>query len=434
MTHIIHKPKHIAAISITVAIIIGIIGAIIITRPPAYQFAKAGPGIINNVWSLGTTTSTTAQNLTLSFQSGGQIESVSVKVGDTVKAGVVLAMLDPENTAGALIQAKAAYASALANYTKLMNGATSADIAVSSSSLISAQTALAHSEQTLVQTLNDSLTAGMNAVRNNTDMFFNNPETDTPTLNTSEANFSNQSLQYQIQSERASINTMLPSWQQELSGVSTASDLSALANRAQNNLQTISTYLGDLNSLFTTYASGNVMTADSVQASILSAQGAITGQIAALTGATQAVSGAQAGVAQSQAGLTLKTSQARPEDIAAAQAQVTSAEGAVEIAQSAYNNRIITAPGDGVVTAVYVTVGQIAAANTPAIDLAGQTISKNVSVIIPNSAIIDNAGTLYVLVKSGNGTVQKIITVGASDATNTEILSGLSAGDEVVTH
>ena len=434
MTHIIHKPKHIAAISISIAIVIGIIGTIIITRPPAYQFAKAGPGIITNVWSLGTTTSASAQNLTLSFQAGGQIDSVSVKVGDTVKAGVVLATLDPENTAGALTVAKAAYASAVANYNKLENGATSADIAVSNSSLISAQTALTHSEQTLVQTLQDSLTAGTNAVHNDTDIFFNNPETDVPTLNTAGMSFNNQSLQYQIQNERASINAMLSAWQSELSGVSTASNLSTLGNSAQNNLQTISTYLSNLNSLFTTYASGNESLQGIAQANILSAQGSITGQTAALTGAIQGVSSAQAGVAQSQAGLTLKTSQARPEDIAAAQAQVNSALGAVQIAQSAYNNRIITAPGDGVVTAVYVTVGQIATPNAPAIDLAGQTVSKNVSVMIPNSAIIDNAGTLYVLVKSGNGTVQKNITTGASDATNTEILSGLQAGDEIVIH
>jgi multidrug efflux pump subunit AcrA (membrane-fusion protein) len=271
-------------------------------------------------------------------------------------------------------------------------------------------------------------------VRNNTDLLFNNPDGNTPTLITTNVNFSNQSLQYQIQSERTSINAMLLAWQSELAGVSTASDLATLANYAQNNLQSVSAYLSDLNSLFTIYASGNTGMQGMAQANILSAQGSITGQTAALTGVIQAVSSAQAGVTQAQAGLTLKTSQARPEDIAAAQAQVASAQGAVQIAEAAYNNRIITAPGDGVVTAVYVSVGQIATPNTPAIDLAGQTVSKNVAIMIPNNAIIDNAGTLYVLVKSGDSTVQKIITTGASDATNTEILSGLQAGDEVVTH
>ncbi len=434
MTHIIHKPKHVAAISVIVAIIIGIVGAIIITRPPTYQFAKAQAGIIQNVWSLGTTTGASAQNLTLSFQGSGQIDGVFVKVGDMVKDGEVLATLDQENSLGALTQAKAAYASALANYNKLENGATAADIAVSSSSLDAAQTALAHSEETLIQTLNDSLTAGTNAVRNDTDIFFSNADANTPMLNTSGVNFSNQSLEYQIQNERASVNLMLSGWQSELVGTNTASDLTTLANDAQNNLHSISTYLSDLNSLFTTYVSGNAAVQSTAEGNIISAQGVITGQIAALTGATQAVSSAEVGVAQSQAGLTLTTAQARPEDIAAAQAQMASAQGAVQIAQSAYDNRIIAAPGDGVVTAVYITVGQIASANAPAIDLAGQTISKNVAMMIPNSAIIDNAGTLYVLVKSGNGTVQKVITTGASDATNTEILSGLSAGDEVVIH
>ena len=434
---IIHKPKHIIAISLGVAVVIGIIGYSVINKGPDYQFAKAQAGMIQNIWSLSSTTNASGQNLTLSFQASGQIKSVSVKVGDQVKNGEVLATLDPQNTAGALTQAKAAYASAVANYTKLVNGATSADVAVSSSSLAIAETALLHNKQTLVQALNDSVTTGTNAVDNNTDIFFNNPESNTPQLVTAGVSFSNQTLQYSVQGERASINAMLSSWKQELASVSTDSDLSTLTNHAQNNLQSIAAYLDDLNSLFTAHASVNLYSQIAVaigQGTILSARGSITGQISSLTGTSQAVSSAETIVSQSEASLGLKTSAARPEDIAAAQAQVSSAYGAVQIAESAYQNRIITAPGDGLVTAVYITVGQIAAPSTPAIDLSGKTFSKNVSIMIPNSAIIDRDGGLYVLVKHDDGVQEKKISVGASDATNTEVISGISAGDFVVTH
>jgi multidrug efflux pump subunit AcrA (membrane-fusion protein) len=66
--------------------------------------------------------------------------------------------------------------------------------------------------------------------------------------------------------------------------------------------------------------------------------------------------------------------------------------------------------------------------------LSGETVSKNVSLMIPNNSIIDRAGKFYVLIKSGSGTEEKEITIGSSDATNTEVLSGILAGDEVATH
>ena len=130
----------------------------------------------------------------------------------------------------------------------------------------------------------------------------------------------------------------------------------------------------------------------------------------------------------------MKTSPARLEDVAVAVAQVKNAFGAVQIAEVAYQNRIITSPGDGVVTAVYITVGQTSTPNVPAIDISGKTFSKEVLIMIPNNAIIDNDGKSYVLVRKGTGVEEKEIKVGVSDATNTEVLSGISAGDEIVIH
>ena len=433
---IIHKPKHIIAISITIAIIIGTFGFIFINRAPEYQFVKAQSGTIQDTWSLSTSTSALGQNLTLSFLTSGEIESVSVKVGDSVKSGEVLATLDPENTLGALTQAKAAYASAVANYNKLVNGATSADVAVSSSSLQSAQTSLEHSKEILVQTLNDSFVSANNAV-SNTDIFFNNPYSITPQLIENNLSFTNQNLQNQIESERKPLNDTISSLKQELVGLNSESDLSTLSNDTESDLLSVANYLDDLNSLFTKYSFVNQNSQTMLNAdisNIVGTRASITAQIASLTNATQAVSSAEAGVNQNQASLALKTSSARPEDIASAEAQVSNASGAVQIAQSAYQNRIITSPGNGIVTAVYISAGQIASPNVPAIDLSGETVSKNVSLMIPNNSIIDRAGKFYVLVKSVSGTEEKEITIGSSDATNTEVLSGILAGDEVATH
>ena len=433
IANIIHKPKHVTIISLVIAIVIGTIGFIFINKGPAYQFVKAEPGVLQNIWSLGTSTSASGKNLTLSFLSSGHINSVAVKVGDSVKSGELLATLDPENTLGALTQAKAAYASAVANYNKLINGAVSADVAVSNASLTSAQTTLTHNNETLVQTINNSFVSATNAI-NNTNNLFTDPYSDTLSLITNGMAFSNQNLQNQIQNERVALNKVISSWKQEISGISSASDLDTLSNDSSTNLQLVANYIDDINSLFAKYSSANGNTLNTELSTIVSTRASITAQILSLTSAIQAVSTAEANVTQSQASLTLKTSSARPEDVAAAQAQVSNALGAVQIAEAAYSNRIITSPGDGIVTAVYITVGQTASPNTPAIDLSGKTFSKNVSIMIPSNSIIERNGKSFVSVKSGNNTVEKEITVGVNDATNTEVISGLSVGDEVATH
>ena len=83
----------------------------------------------------------------------------------------------------------------------------------------------------------------------------------------------------------------------------------------------------------------------------------------------QAIASAQALLDQANTALTAVVTTARPEDIAVASAQVESAKGALQIAESTYKNTIITAPADGTIINVAITAGQIATPNTPAIEL-----------------------------------------------------------------
>jgi hypothetical protein len=87
----------------------------------------------------------------------------------------------------------------------------------------------------------------------------------------------------------------------------------------------------------------------------------------------QAIAGAQATLDQANASLNLVVAQARPEDVAAALAQVENASGALQVANAAYNDTIITAPADGTITAVYITQGQITTPDTPAIEFLEST-------------------------------------------------------------
>jgi len=71
---------------------------------------------------------------------------------------------------------------------------------------------------------------------------------------------------------------------------------------------------------------------------------------------------------QANASLSALVAVARPEDIATAKAQIENASGVLQIADAAYKNTIVIAPSDGIITAVYISEGQIATQSAPAIE------------------------------------------------------------------
>lgn len=361
-----HHPKRVIIISLIVAIVIGAFGYIKINQRPSNKIDESA---INNKSIISKD-----QNLSLGFLSGGRIKAVNVKTGDKVKNGDILATLDAGNVSGALIQAKAAYDTAKANYEKVINGATSVDITAINSSVEIAKATLIHNKETLVLTLNNSLTFADNAVHNNTNDIFTNPDSKNPELITSNTSFTNQELEDTIVNERISLNEMFPLWKQELSGLNTLSDLNKLTNDSLTNLHNIAKYLEDLNSLFTLYTPNTTAGTKLTISNILSAQTSVTNQITLLTTVSQSVSSAESNLEQSQAVFNQKVSKARPEDIAIAKAQLDNASGAVQIAEAAFENTIIKAPSDGTILSVAITPGQIAIPNSPAIEFLAENL------------------------------------------------------------
>ena len=169
---ILANPKRVITLSILLALAIGIISSLVHSKTLEQRFST-----INDFPITGTSSDIKSkQNLTLAFPVGGRIKAVTVKIGDTVQAGAILASLDAENAIGAVNQAKAAYSSAQTAYDKLVNGASTPDIDIAKVTLNNAKSSF------------DNITAQQKvAVANAQSAMMNAGLSAIPTTNTTDA-------------------------------------------------------------------------------------------------------------------------------------------------------------------------------------------------------------------------------------------------------
>ena len=350
-----HHPKRVIIISLIIAIVIGIFGYKEINK-------KVATPVVTDSSSVSSINSSSPKDLTLGFLAGGRIASVSVKAGDKVSKGEVLAALDAGSTEGALAEAKAAYETAQANYQKIIDGATGSAIDVAKAAVNTAQVSLdgVTKQQNILVTnaysnlLNSTITA-----TSNTDLSLPAPIITGTYTKTTEG-----TLTLVINQGGQAGYFSVTGMENGTGIVSTTTPEPILDTGLEIEFPSGSSYLGttwEINIPNTT--APNYLTNYNAYQSALEAE-------------TQAVSNAQATLDQANASLTALATAARPEDVAAAQAQVDNAEGAVQIAEAAYENTVITAPTDGTISSVAITPGQIATPNTPAIEFISLTSSN----------------------------------------------------------
>ncbi len=349
-----HHPKKVIIISLIIALAIGVFGYIKINK-------KVLTPVVNDNSSISD--SSASHILTLGFLTGGRIQSVSGKSGDAVKKGQVLATIDAGNMLGALTQAKAAYETAQANYQKVKNGATNPAIDVAKAAVNTAQVNLngATNQQNLLvanaktNLLNSTLTAKAEGNTSLTAPFLSG---------TYSKDIEGKIIITVYQTGGGGYFTISGI----VSGIGTAS------TTAQEPIADTGLFI-QFPSSFSPYVgtTWDIVIPNNTAPNYLANYNAYQ---SALETKNQVISNAQASLDQANASLDALTASARPEDIAIAQAQMNNAAGAVQIAQAAYQNTIITAPSDGIVLSIAIAPGQIATPNAPAIEFISKTSSN----------------------------------------------------------
>ena len=351
---------------IATIIIVGVLGGLIFSK-----FRNKLPDIVTQkvektllrqtVLATGQVTSQT--DLSLSFKGSGIVQKVNVKVGQKVGPAEVLASLDQKDQLASLTSARASLASAQANYQKLLDGASSEEVLVASRQVDSAEVVLDNAQQSLITTKQQQQVLVSNAFKallNSTPAAIPSPgNLGSSVISVTGTYSSNEAGSYYL-----SIVSTGNGQKLHISGLESG----------EAEIKSTPVAIG-LRGLFVQFSSSQVysgidtwtITLPNTQASnyitnLNAYQAALETQRAAVTAADQTVRNAEASLQQARANLELKKAAARPADLDVAKAQILSATGQVQAAESALENTLLRAPSSGTVTVVDVKVGELAQA------------------------------------------------------------------------
>jgi HlyD family secretion protein len=298
--------------------------------------------IRQTVYSTGEVKSST--DLNLSFKTGGIIKTVSVKVGDKVKEGQILAQLELKDQNAALTSAKGALAQAQANYDKIVAGASNEQVAV-------AQAAVDAAKKSLQSTISQQQVGVANALS-----ALNNSS-----LTAVPANSQAAGVIVTVSGTYTSSQQGTYTLTGQTSGSGVTLSYSGLESGNLNIQANVPIALGT-RGLFIQFSttinvSGNTWT---IEIPNKQAQNYVTNlntYNSALSTQNAAIGAAQSALDQANANLALQKAHAQPADVESARAQILIAQGQVESAQAGIDNGTIIAAADGTITKIDGQIG-----------------------------------------------------------------------------
>ena len=309
-----------------------------------------------------------SENVDLGFYQGGRISSIRAQVGDTVNTGTIIASVDNVDLQANLAQRQASLLREQAKLQSLLAGTRPEQIAITDSSVASAQTTLAQSIQSLSNTIGDAYTKSDDAIKNKIDQFFTNPSTTDPKII---INYNDSSLISKVNFDRISVGSSLKSWKTSVLSLDANSDFNVKIDEARNNLNKMKSFLDEVSSITNNpNANYNGSTIPASWKSDTSlARGNIDLAISSLETSVTAYKSAQTNLVTVQNTLKLEQAGATEEDIQAQEASVKSAEADILNAKALLSKTLVVAPFAGVITKMDAKVGQIATPNVSMISM-----------------------------------------------------------------
>lgn len=305
------------------------------------------------------------KTLNLSFEKGGRVTSVPVKVGDRVLPGTLLVALDRVSLLAEVRESEASLDIAKIKLEEARRGARPEEIRIYEAKVASAEISEEDARRNLLNKLDDSFTKADDAVRVKADQFFINPRSANPEL---VFRSPNSSLETELKNERAALESILNIWGKAVPLYSIVGNLGEYHDEATRNLQRVRSFLDSaallLNSLSTT-ASLSQAVIDGYRADISTARTNVNTAFTNLVAAVEKLRSAQSALAVVDQELLLKQAGSTVEQIALAEAEIRRIEAQADRLRAEFSKFELRSPISGVITTLEVDTAEVVSANSP---------------------------------------------------------------------
>ncbi len=293
----------------------------------------------------------------LRAQKPGEVTMVYVKSGQFVGAGTILAEISNQSERAAVLSAQGILAAAQAQHAKLLAGARMEDKTSSVVQAGAAGIALESAKDSARSAYSQAYTLAQDALFAQADDFFSNAYTVDPSFRVRSASYDESQ---DIEKQRVILGDKLEAWKEKTLKPIVDEDLDVHLKEAQADLDSLKQFLNTISTFVSKQNVDNDYTStdkSSDEGVILGARGSIDSARGIVNGARSSLASAESGSTVASLSESVVTGSARSEDIAASEASVTQARGALLSAQAALENTFIRTPISGTVSTLSVARG-----------------------------------------------------------------------------
>jgi HlyD family secretion protein len=387
MAHEVHHYKLITGIAVG-CIVLLLVSIFFFTRNGVPETHTVSEQTLTRIVTV-TGTVVPVDEVTLAFTSGGRISSLAVSDGQSVSRGALLAQIDGSEIEANVRQAVADKAVAEAELDALIGTG-------------SAQGEIVATKQQAVTTIKQAFSMADNQVQTNVDALFENPQSGRPAVTPAITNYF---VRQSLGQERVAIGRLLEDWEVATEMMNADTLTVQTLEDTYAKVVTVQTYFTNLSRALSDAETTNLVTAADIsrfRTLVASARTATDEMLQNLASTQDAV---QTVIAENPV-------QA---------ARVQSASASIERFQALLKNYTITAPFNGTVAEVFVTQGEIVAANQPiASMISGDQVELEVFVPEVNIAYLDVGDGAKVMLDAYGDDVRLGATVSFIDTRATE--------------
>ena len=359
---------------------------------------------------------------TILAETAGEIVTLNYQLGDNISAGDVIATMENSSQKAAVAQAQGTYDAAAATLAKV-SGTTAENSTVTSTQATetaqNAQASAAAALQSTYAALDD-------AVHTKADVLFNDPRGGEATLSGTLGDY-DQQLAINIEAERNGLEALLTNAESLTTDTATEDTDSNIATMLKD-AQSVEGFLNDL----IKYINEQTPTSSLSAATISGYQTSIGAARIEVVNAVSTLATARSTYDSDAASATSATNTAdtgTESDIAVAQANVQSAEGALDAAKAALDKTIITSPISGTIINLPVTSGDYVSAYSTVAEISNPNALKVVAYVTGDEAQTLSVGNQATIENSISGIITHIAPAINPQTGTIEVDIGIT-GDE----